>query len=97
LLHPFVQDFTEKLQCLPKSKIFDLFQKDYIHAVTVSISFCMEGKCFYCFLKNQFHGQVGVGLMVLQQFGGVNAICFYASEIFVSAGNELKILSELRK
>jgi len=24
--------------------------------------------------------------MVLQQFGGVNAICFYASEIFVSAG-----------
>ncbi|RCV24171.1 hypothetical protein SETIT_5G063700v2 [Setaria italica] len=29
---------------------------------------------------------VGVGLMVLQQFGGVNAICFYASEIFVSAG-----------
>jgi MFS transporter, SP family, ERD6-like sugar transporter len=25
--------------------------------------------------------------MVLQQFGGVNAICFYASEIFVSAGN----------
>ncbi|KAG2596393.1 hypothetical protein PVAP13_5KG157607 [Panicum virgatum] len=30
--------------------------------------------------------KVGVGLMVLQQFGGVNAICFYASEIFVSAG-----------
>ncbi|KAJ0977612.1 hypothetical protein J5N97_013086 [Dioscorea zingiberensis] len=29
---------------------------------------------------------VGVGLMVLQQFGGVNAVCFYASEIFVSAG-----------
>ncbi|OEL14261.1 Sugar transporter ERD6-like 5, partial [Dichanthelium oligosanthes] len=29
---------------------------------------------------------VGVGLMVLQQFAGMNAICFYASEIFVSAG-----------
>lgn len=29
---------------------------------------------------------VGVGLMVLQQFGGVNAIVFYASAIFVSAG-----------
>ncbi|CAI0551069.1 unnamed protein product [Linum tenue] len=29
---------------------------------------------------------VGVGLMVLQQFGGVNAIAFYASSIFVSAG-----------
>ncbi|CAK9167481.1 unnamed protein product [Ilex paraguariensis] len=29
---------------------------------------------------------VGVGLMVLQQFGGVNAIAYYASAIFVSAG-----------
>ncbi|KAL6890546.1 hypothetical protein ACP4OV_008801 [Aristida adscensionis] len=58
-----IKDFTEKLRHLPKSKMLDLFQKDYIHAVTV-----------------------GVGLMVLQQFGGVNAICFYASEIFVSAG-----------
>ncbi|CAO2161926.1 unnamed protein product [Urochloa humidicola] len=58
-----IKDFTETLQHLPKSKMFDLFQKDYVHAVTV-----------------------GVGLMVLQQFGGVNAICFYASEIFVSAG-----------
>uniref|UniRef100_A0ACD5YD10 Uncharacterized protein n=1 Tax=Avena sativa TaxID=4498 RepID=A0ACD5YD10_AVESA len=58
-----IKDFTEKLQRLPQSKMWDLFQKDYMHAVTV-----------------------GVGLMVLQQFGGVNAICFYASEIFVSAG-----------
>ncbi|XP_062207072.1 sugar transporter ERD6-like 5 isoform X3 [Phragmites australis] len=62
-----IKDFTEKLQCLPKSKMSDLFQKDSIHAVT-------------------FHGQVGVGLMALQQFGGVNGILFYASEIFVSAG-----------
>ncbi|KAL4638900.1 hypothetical protein ACB092_03G179500 [Castanea dentata] len=29
---------------------------------------------------------VGVGLMVLQQFGGVNGIAFYASAIFVTAG-----------
>ncbi|RWR93661.1 Sugar/inositol transporter [Cinnamomum micranthum f. kanehirae] len=29
---------------------------------------------------------VGVGLMVSQQFGGINGISFYASEIFVSAG-----------
>ncbi|KAK9735385.1 hypothetical protein RND81_04G202800 [Saponaria officinalis] len=29
---------------------------------------------------------VGVGLMILQQFGGVNAIAFYASSIFESAG-----------
>nr|GEX03717.1 sugar transporter ERD6-like 5 [Tanacetum cinerariifolium] len=29
---------------------------------------------------------IGVGLMVLQQFGGVNAIAFYANSIFISAG-----------
>ncbi|CAI8615500.1 unnamed protein product [Vicia faba] len=29
---------------------------------------------------------VGVGLIILQQFGGVNGISFYASSIFVSAG-----------
>ncbi|KMZ56891.1 Sugar transporter ERD6-like 16 [Zostera marina] len=29
---------------------------------------------------------VGVGLMLLQQFGGVNAVNFYASETFISAG-----------
>ncbi|KAL6493860.1 hypothetical protein OROGR_031769 [Orobanche gracilis] len=29
---------------------------------------------------------VGLGLMVLQQFGGVNAIAYYASAIFSSAG-----------
>ncbi|TXG63556.1 hypothetical protein EZV62_010550 [Acer yangbiense] len=30
--------------------------------------------------------QIGVGLFILQQFGGVNGISFYASETFVSAG-----------
>ncbi|PIA39373.1 hypothetical protein AQUCO_02600083v1 [Aquilegia coerulea] len=29
---------------------------------------------------------IGVGLMVCQQFGGINGICFYVSEIFVSSG-----------
>nr|GEW07286.1 sugar transporter ERD6-like 7 [Tanacetum cinerariifolium] len=29
---------------------------------------------------------IGVGLMVFQQFGGINGISFYASSIFVSAG-----------
>ncbi|KAI7738771.1 hypothetical protein M8C21_005969 [Ambrosia artemisiifolia] len=30
---------------------------------------------------------IGVGLMVLQQFGGVNAIAFYVDSIFISAGS----------
>jgi SP family facilitated glucose transporter-like MFS transporter 8 len=34
---------------------------------------------------------IGVGLMVLQQFVGINGILFYASETFVSAGNLSKI------
>ncbi|XP_057439424.1 sugar transporter ERD6-like 5 [Lotus japonicus] len=29
---------------------------------------------------------IGVGLMILQQFGGINGIVFYANSIFVSAG-----------
>ncbi|XP_078179018.1 sugar transporter ERD6-like 5 isoform X2 [Carex rostrata] len=58
-----IKEFTKKLMHQKEASLIDLFQKEYIHAVTV-----------------------GVGLMVFQQFGGVNAICFYASEIFVSAG-----------
>ncbi|KAI5009014.1 hypothetical protein ZWY2020_010062 [Hordeum vulgare] len=34
---PLLMDFTEKLQHLPQSKMLDLFQKDYIHAVTVGV------------------------------------------------------------
>nr|KAJ0202893.1 hypothetical protein LSAT_V11C500296970 [Lactuca sativa] len=30
--------------------------------------------------------KIGVGLMVCQQFGGINGICFYTSSIFESAG-----------
>ncbi|XXG53352.1 hypothetical protein AAC387_Pa03g1455 [Persea americana] len=29
---------------------------------------------------------VGVGLVIIQQFGGINGVGFYASETFVSAG-----------
>ncbi|XP_021898862.1 sugar transporter ERD6-like 5 isoform X2 [Carica papaya] len=46
-----------------------------------------EAGIFELFRWNYTHLLVvGVGLMVLQQFGGVNAIAFYASAIFISAG-----------
>ena len=34
-----------------------------------------------------FGDQIGVGLMFFQQFGGINGICFYVSNIFESAGS----------
>lgn len=89
----FVQVFTEKLQRLPKSKMLDLFQKEYIRAVIVSVlkkknpAVLLHTLC--CFLKlGWLHAQAGVGLMALQQLGGVNGVLFYASEVFVSAGND---------
>ncbi|XP_071741327.1 sugar transporter ERD6-like 7 [Rutidosis leptorrhynchoides] len=58
-----IQDYIETLEKLPKTKLFDLFQKRYSRSVII-----------------------GVGLMVCQQFGGINGICFYTSSIFESAG-----------
>ncbi|KAG8389402.1 hypothetical protein BUALT_Bualt02G0225500 [Buddleja alternifolia] len=37
-------------------------------------------------LVNQFVTQIGVGLMVCQQFGGINGVGFYTSSIFESSG-----------
>ncbi|XP_022719318.1 sugar transporter ERD6-like 5 isoform X1 [Durio zibethinus] len=46
-----------------------------------------EASIFYLFQRKYARSLiVGVGLMVLQQFGGVNGIAFYASAIFISAG-----------
>ncbi|KAJ4968749.1 hypothetical protein NE237_015450 [Protea cynaroides] len=58
-----IQDYIETLESLPKAKIFDLFQRRYMHSV-----------------------MIGVGLMVIQQFGGINGIYFYVKQTFVSAG-----------
>uniref|UniRef100_A0A803LHS6 Major facilitator superfamily (MFS) profile domain-containing protein n=1 Tax=Chenopodium quinoa TaxID=63459 RepID=A0A803LHS6_CHEQI len=35
--------------------------------------------------------EIGVGLMIFQQFGGINGICFYASNIFKMAGFSPKL------
>ncbi|MFS7975912.1 putative major facilitator, sugar transporter, major facilitator superfamily [Helianthus anomalus] len=58
-----IQDYIETLEKLPKTKLWDLFQRRYSRSVII-----------------------GVGLMVCQQFGGINGVCFYTSSIFESAG-----------
>ncbi|XP_042516689.1 sugar transporter ERD6-like 7 [Macadamia integrifolia] len=63
-----IQDYIDTLEKLPKTKMWDLFQKRYSRSV-----------------------MVGVGLMVIQQFGGINAVCFYTSQIFLSAGFPTKV------
>ncbi|KAK3041422.1 hypothetical protein RJ639_000399, partial [Escallonia herrerae] len=40
---------------------------------------------------------IGVKLMVFQQFGGINGICFYVSSIFESVGREIHDLSHQKK
>ena len=37
-------------------------------------------------LSNIYVLQVGIGLLVLQQLGGINGVLFYSSTIFASAG-----------
>ncbi|CAI9102339.1 OLC1v1000595C1 [Oldenlandia corymbosa var. corymbosa] len=58
-----IKDYTESLRQLSETRLIDLFDVKYAHALLV-----------------------GVGLMVLQQLGGVNAIAYYASAIFESSG-----------
>jgi len=38
------------------------------------------------------YAQVGVGLMVFQQLGGINGVGFYASYIFHSAGMQMSLI-----
>ncbi|XP_075483220.1 sugar transporter ERD6-like 7 [Primulina tabacum] len=46
-----------------------------------------KAKLFDLFQKRYLRSvTIGVGLMVCQQFGGINGICFYTSSIFESSG-----------
>ncbi|KZV43032.1 hypothetical protein F511_21428, partial [Dorcoceras hygrometricum] len=58
-----------------------------IRDYTVTLEQSKESSIMELFQRKYAHSLlIGVGLMVLQQFGGVNAIGYYASSIFVSAG-----------
>nr|GEX13017.1 sugar transporter ERD6-like 7 [Tanacetum cinerariifolium] len=87
-----IQDYIQTLEKLPKANLFDLFQKRYSRSIIVSsISFATKyrSESFASDYSSIFplsDVKIGVGLMVCQQFGGINGICFYTSSIFESAG-----------
>ncbi|KAL8166615.1 hypothetical protein V2J09_008114 [Rumex salicifolius] len=81
------QDCDEALRHLrgPKSDIS--FEATEIREYTETPQQLSEAKFTDLFQRRYAHSLVvGVGLMVLQQFGGVNGVAFYATSIFESAG-----------
>ncbi|XP_010912097.1 sugar transporter ERD6-like 5 isoform X1 [Elaeis guineensis] len=79
--------FEAALQSL-RGKDTDISQEaEEIKEFTESLQSLPQARMLDLFQKKYLHSViVGVGLMVFQQFTGVNAVCFYASQIFVSAG-----------
>jgi SP family facilitated glucose transporter-like MFS transporter 8 len=62
-------------------------EADEIKEYTETLQQLSDSKFLDLFQRKYAHSLiVGVGLMVLQQLGGVNAISYYAGAIFVSAG-----------
>lgn len=75
------------LQCLRGHNADISDEAAEIRDYTETILQLSEASVFELFQWKYAHSLiVGVGLMVLQQFGGVNGIAFYASSIFISAG-----------
>ncbi|KAK9161406.1 hypothetical protein Syun_007747 [Stephania yunnanensis] len=81
------QEFEAALQRL-RGKEADVSQEvAEIRDYTKSLQLQSEGGILELFDWKYAHSLiVGVGLMILQQFGGVNGIAFYASAIFTTAG-----------
>ncbi|KAL6139289.1 hypothetical protein ACLB2K_064566 [Fragaria x ananassa] len=73
-----IRDYTETLKCLSEPMLHG-HRHGYGDTIQPSILDIFQRRYAHSLL-------VGVGLMVLQQFGGVNGIAFYASTIFISAG-----------
>ncbi|XP_021760654.1 sugar transporter ERD6-like 7 [Chenopodium quinoa] len=74
-------------------------KKTDITLETAEIERCVEelkllpkAKIYDLFRKKYLKSVIiGVGLMIFQQFGGINGICFYASNIFKMAGFSPKL------
>ncbi|XP_026438310.1 sugar transporter ERD6-like 5 isoform X3 [Papaver somniferum] len=82
-----VEDFEFSLRRLRGNNADISEEAAEIRDYTETIQRLPKAKTLDLFQRKYAHSLiVGVGLMVLQQFGGVNGIAFYASSIFVSAG-----------
>ncbi|CAN6451131.1 unnamed protein product [Victoria cruziana] len=81
------EKFKSALQVL-RGKNADISEEAAeIHEYTESVRSLQKVRLQDLFQRRYAHSLiVGVGLMVFQQFGGINGIVFYASDIFVSAG-----------
>jgi hypothetical protein len=99
-LDPLVlQDYTEALKQHSNSRLLDLFQRRYAHSLIVSLTRYEKQKKSLVFVPFSYQNlsnlstipikmvKVGVGLMLLVQFGGNNVITAYSSSIFNKAGN----------
>ncbi|KAL1832515.1 hypothetical protein ACET3Z_002166 [Daucus carota] len=73
---------VQRLKKLSKAKISDLVEAEYIRSVIVNDEDYVRCSSFLNFIVFQ----IAVGLMIFQQFGGINGISFYASDIFVESG-----------
>ncbi|GMY39319.1 sugar transporter ERD6-like 5 isoform X2 [Fagus crenata] len=81
------KEYEVALRCL-RGKDADIFQEaNEIRDYTETLQQLPEGRLLDLFQRIYAHSLiVGVGLMILQQFGGSNGIVFYASSIFKLAG-----------
>ncbi|XP_044421097.1 sugar transporter ERD6-like 16 isoform X1 [Triticum aestivum] len=86
-------EHVESVLGLPKARIQDLFHRKNMYAVIVRTKQFHQPTSFPKDLifhhherSSSFDAQVGVGLKVFQQLGGINALGFYTSYIFSSAG-----------
>ena len=94
-----LQDYTEALKQHSNSRLLDLFQRRYAHSLIVSLTRYEKQKKSLVFVPFSYQNlsnlstipikmvKVGVGLMLLVQFGGNYVITAYSSSIFDEASN----------
>ncbi|XP_058738050.1 sugar transporter ERD6-like 7 [Vicia villosa] len=81
------EDFLASLQIL-RGKDYDISQEaEEIQDYITSLEKLPKSKVLDLFQKRYMRSlTIGVGLMVCQQFGGINGVVFYASSVFNLAG-----------